>query len=207
MTPVILGTVAAGLFLIGRLDQAIELSHRRMLSIALAGITGSWLLRWRLGPQEIFSRLFLAIILGCLLLACITDLAICQVHNFVWWFGGIAAGLLLLTEIRRKSGIIGSLLPELLVFCVIQLVLFSRLYGRADCYAFCVCAGAEAGLGFGIMGFLQHMFFAFLLLAVVQAFRKNITRKGSLKRPVPFIPYITTAFYLLLFFWNSSGSR
>lgn len=199
MTLVILGTVAAGLYLIKRLDQAIELSRRRILVIALAGFTGNGILRWRLGPQELFPRLLLSVVLGCLLLACVTDLAIYQVHNFVWWFSGIAAGLLLFVEIQRDIGITGSVLPELLAFCVIQIVLFGRLYGRADCYAFCVCAGAEVGLGMGIVGFLEHMILAFLLLTVVQAFRKNISRKGNLKKPVPFLPYITTAFYLLLF--------
>lgn len=198
MTLVILGTVTAGLYLIKRLDQAIELSRRRVLAIALAGFTGNGILCWRLGPQELFSRLLLSVILGCLLLACITDLAIYQVHNFVWWVSGIAAGLLLFVETRRVIGIAGSVLPELLAFCIIQIVLFGRLYGRADCYAFCVCAGAEAGLGMGIADFLKHMILAFLLLTVVQAFRKNISRKGNLKKPVPFLPYITTAFYLLL---------
>lgn len=199
MTLVILGTVAAGLYLIKRLDQAIKLSRRHMLVIVLAGFTGNGILCWRLGPQGSLSRLLLSVILGCLLLACITDLAIYQVHNFVWWFSGIAAGLLLFVEIRRDIGIADSVLSELLAFCIIQIVLFGQLYGRADCYAFCVCAGAEVGLGMGIVGFLEHMILAFLLLTVVQAFRKNISRKGNLKKPVPFLPYITTAFYLLLF--------
>lgn len=198
MTLVILGTVAAGLFLIKRLDQAIELSHRRMFVIVLAGFTGNWILQRRLDPQELLSRLLLAVILGCLLLACTTDLAIYQVHNFVWWFGGIAAGLLLWVELRRVPAAVSNVLPELFAFCIIQIVLFSRLYGRADCYAFCVCSWTEAGLGMDIMGFLEHMFLAFLLLTAVQAFRKNISRKGNLKKPVPFLPYITAAFYLLL---------
>ena len=199
MTAVILGTVAAGLIVIGWLDQTIELSRRRMLLIAIAGIMGNWLLIWRMESQDFSSRILMAVILGCLLLACVTDLAICQVHNFVWWFGGIAAGLLLWAELKRAPVAVSNVLPELITFCVIQFVLFSRLYGRADCYAFCVCAGTEAGRGMGMRDFLEHMLFSFLLLTVVQAFRKNISLKGNLKEPVPFLPYITAAFYLLLF--------
>lgn len=199
MTAVILGTVAAGLIVIGWLDQTIELSRRRMLLIAIAGIMGNWLLIWRMESQDFFSRILMAVILGCLLLACVTDLAICQVHNFVWWFGGIAAGLLLWAELKRAPVAVSNVLPELITFCVIQIMLFSRLYGRADCYAFCVCAGTEAGLGMGMRDFLEHMLFSFFLLTVVQAFRKNISLKGNLKEPVPFLPYITAAFYLLLF--------
>lgn len=198
MTLITLGIVAAGLRLIRKMDQVIELSGGRILVIVLAGISGNWFLIRRMGAQELLSRAFLAVILGCLLLACVTDLAICQVHNFVWWIGGTAAGLLLWVESRGVPAAVSNVLPELLVFSVIQIVLFGRLYGRADCYAFCVCAGAFAGLGLGFTEFLQHMILAFLLLTVVQAFRKNISLKGNLKKPVPFLPYITTAFYLLL---------
>lgn len=198
MTLITLGTVAAGLYLIEKMDQVIKLSAPNILVIVMAGVLGNWLLIWRMGPQELLSRVFMAVILGCLLLACVTDLAICQVHNFVWWIGGAAAGLLLWAELRGAPAAVSNVLPELFAFCVIQIVLFGRLYGRADCYAFCVCAGALAGLGLGFMEFLQHMILAFLLLTVVQAFRKNISLKGNLKKPVPFLPYITTAFYLLL---------
>lgn len=198
MTLITLGTVAAGLRLIGKMDQVIELSGRKILIIILTGISGNCLLIWRIGLQERIPRMIMAVILGCLLLASVTDLAICQVHNFVWWIGGTAACLLLWVALRRTPAAVCNVLPELFMFCVIQIVWFGRLYGRADCYAFCVCAGAEAGLGLSFMGFLGHMILAFLLLAVVQAFRKNISRKGNLKKPVPFLPYITTAFYLLL---------
>lgn len=42
------------------------------------------------------------------------------------------------------------------------------------------------------------MVIAFLLLTVVQAFRRNIGRRGSLKRSVAFIPYITVSFWILI---------
>lgn len=197
MIAVILGTVAAGLFLIGRLDRTVEFSGRVKAAIALAGMAGSMLLNRKPEPG-LLPRLLLSLFIGCLLLACVTDLAICQVHNFVWWVAGSAGGLLFFERLRRVPEGNGHLVSELAVFCVIQLVVFGRLYGRADCYAFCVCAVMEAALGIGLKGFLVHMLFSLGLLTAKQAVRKNIGHDGNLRRPVPFLPYITAGMYLML---------
>lgn len=132
----------------------------------------------------------------CFLAACVEDCRTCEVHNLLWWISGAAAGLLLL-----KSGISQSLLWELAAFCLFQIILFARMYGKADCYAFCVCAAAEASAGFGLQGYLIHMAIAFGILTVIQMLRRNINRKGNLKRAVPFLPYITVSFglFFLLF--------
>lgn len=193
MSPVILGIIAAGLWLIGCLDQNIEPGKRECAVVFAASAAGDVLNAAILGQGEFFARLSLSLIMGCLLLACITDIAICQVYNFVWWISGVAAVALL-----AGRGFAPSAVWEVLLFCVIQLTLFSRMYGKADCYAFCVCAAAEAGLGFGLAGFLMHMLVSFLLLVAVQAERRNIGSRGCLKSPVPFLPYITGAFYLML---------
>ena len=141
-----------------------------------------------------------AVIALCLLFACITDCITCQVYNFTWWISGAAAALLLGT---RKNGISLVCLGELGFFILLQLRLFSRLYGRADCYAFSVCAIAEAAAGLELAGFLVHMLGAFCLLALVQGMRRNIGKRGNLKRPVPFLPYITLAFWALLWYHYS----
>ena len=193
MSSVILGIIAAGLWLIGWLDRKIETGKRECAIVFVAGVAGDVLNGAILGQGEFFARLSLSMLMGCLLLACITDIAICQVYNFVWWISGIAAVALL-----AGRGFGNSTVWEVLLFCVIQMTLFARMYGKADCYAFCVCAAAEAGLGFGLVGLLMHMLVSFLLLAAVQALRGNIGSGGRLKRPVPFLPYITTAFYLML---------
>lgn len=198
MMPVIFGTVAAGLFLIGMLDQTVEFPGKVKVVIALAGLAGSVLLNRRPESGQLLPRLLLSLFIGCLLLACVTDLAICQVHNFVWWIAVSAGGLLFLERLRRGAEENGHLASELMVFCVIQLVVFGRLYGRADSYAFCVCAVMEAALGIGLKGFLVHMLFSFGLLAVKQAVRRNIGSDGNLRRPVPFLPYITAGMYLVL---------
>lgn len=141
-----------------------------------------------------------AVIAVCLLSACIMDWKTCLVYNVVWWISGTAALLLL---IRSRLTVDPENYFWLGVFAALQLEFFSRMYGRADCYAFIVCAIAGAAEGIGPAGFLIHMLLAFSLLAVVQAFRHNIGRDGNLKCPVPFLPYITLAFCTLLWYYNS----
>ena len=190
-----MGTIAAGLWLIGRLEQRIRPGKRERAVVFAACILGDVLSSLISGQGEFLTRLSLSLLIGCLLLACITDIAICQVYNFVWWISGAAVAVLF-TGRRLEA----SAVWEIMLFVVVQLALFARMYGKADCYAFCVCAIAEAGLGFGPAGFLMHMLVSFLLLAAVQALRGNIGSGGRLKRPVPFLPYITAGFYLMLVF-------
>lgn len=137
------------------------------------------------------------VLAGCLLFACITDCRTCEVYNITWWVAGGAASLLLW---NGKSGIEAGCLLELGFFILLQQKLFSRMYGRADCHAFSVCAVAEAAAGLSLTGYLLHMLLAFTLLAFVQGLRHNIGRKGNLRRPVPFLPYITLAFCALLWY-------
>ena len=193
MSAVILGTIAAGLWLIGWLDQKIETRKRERAIVFAAAFAGDVLSGVIFGQGELFARLSLSLLIGCLLLACITDIALCQVYNFVWWISGAAAAALM-----TGRGFGAFTVWEVLLFCAIQMTLFARMYGKADCYAFCVCAAMEAGLGFGLAGFLMHMLMSFLLLAAVQSVRRNIGSGGRLKRPVPLLPYITAAFYLML---------
>lgn len=195
---VILGTVCAGLFLIEKLDQEICFPKKVKAVIVLAGMVGTILIQLKVEPGQLLSRLLLSLFIGCLLLACVTDLAICQVHNFVWWIAGTAGGLLFVERFCAAPMENEFMASELMVFCVIQMVVFGRLYGRADCYAFCVCAVMEAALGIGLKGFLAHMLFSFGLLAVKQAVGRNIGFDGNLRRPVPFLPYITAGMYLVL---------
>ncbi|MDE7044462.1 MAG: hypothetical protein K2O97_05510 [Acetatifactor sp.] len=135
------------------------------------------------------------IILWCsLLYGCITDIKSQLVYNFTWWFGGLAAGGLLWESLC--AGQAAAVLGHLTVYMALQLGLFARMYGRADCYAFCVCAIAEASLGKGFSDHLVLMLLALFLLFPVQLLRRNIARNGNLKRPVAFLPYIATAFAL-----------
>lgn len=141
--------------------------------------------------------LFWGVLAVCLLLACIMDCRTHEVYNVIWWAAGAAAALLLP---ERKDGADIGVLWELFFFILLQLTLFTRMYGRADCYAFSVCAVAEAAVGLSLTGYLLHMLISFLLLAFVQALRHNIGRGGNLLQPVPFLPYITLAFWALLWY-------
>lgn len=207
MIPVILGTAAVGLILIGRMDRAIKPTTGTMTGVLAAGLAGSGLLGWLFGPGEFFSRLLLALVMGCLLLACVTDVVMYQVYDFVWWLSGAASAILLWKRLWVTDDIRSGLgvLFGLTTFWLVQLLVFGRLYGKADSYAFCVCAAAEAGLGMGPELIVTHMVFAFGMLVPVQFICKNITLRGNLKKPVAFVPYITAGFYLLLFFAKIYG--
>lgn len=133
----------------------------------------------------------------CLLAACVTDCRTREVYNVIWWISGAAAAVLLGWNGKAAYG----LLPELFLFCVIQLTVFSKMYGKADCYAFCVCAAAEASEGMGFFEFLAHMTLAFGILTVVQLLRRNVDGRGNLRCPVPFLPYIALSFGVLFLFF------
>lgn len=137
------------------------------------------------------------VIAVCLLFACITDCKSREVYNVTWWIAGAAAAMLLLAEMDRLDM---AFLLELGFFILLQLSLFPKMYGRADCYAFSVCAVAEAAAGLSLAGYFLHMLVSFILLAFVQALRHNIGKGGNLRQPVPFLPYITLAFWALLWY-------
>lgn len=143
---------------------------------------------------NIWQSIGLGIVFGTLLFACITDYTQCQVYCFIWWIAGSVVIVWLAVMMSK-----GEQIPwlELVVFCIIQELLFSKLYGKADCHAFCVCAVMYALLEKGMLCYLLHMALSLLLLTCVQWRRGNITRSANLKIPVPFIPYIVLAFLLL----------
>lgn len=198
-----LGTVAVGLSLAKRFDREIYLDRRAIAGVMGLAVLAAGLLRWTCGREALLSRLLLSEVLGCLLFACITDLIMCQVYNFAWWISGMAVGGLLWQQWKESGTMVR--LPELLLFCTLQLLLCVRLYGRADGYAFCVCAGVQAGLGMGMEAYFMHMTVAFILLILIQAFRKNIGSRGRLKRPVPFLPYVATGLLIMLIFHKICG--
>ncbi len=198
MTAVILAVAGGGLFLIRRLDQDIRLSGRGRLTLAAAAWLGDLVIGRSAAWQERPVRICMAVVVGCLLLACVTDLRICQVYNFVWWVSAAAGMGMLAGTAGRGSAAARGAIPAFLLFCAVQGAVFSRLYGRADCYAYCVCALTLTALGRGMTAFLLHMLSSFLLLCVVQIGRNNVGRDGNLKQPVPFLPYITAGFYLAL---------
>lgn len=144
--------------------------------------------------------LWLGVVAGGLLFACFTDLRCRQVYDYTWWIIMTAGASLL----YRTLSLHPSVLWQLLIFLLLQRFLFDRFYGRADVYAFCVCALTEGSLDMGLKWYLLHMGTALLLLAVVQGIRRNIGRDGNLKTAVPFLPYIVVSFWGSIFLFLCS---
>ncbi len=205
MTLIIPAVAAAGLWIIYKTDPCfwVRIScGKKILVIMASGTASGALLRWIFGREDFLKTALIEVFAGCLLLACITDLLSCRVHNFVWWTGAAPCAALLWRRLWECAGWEEgrNILAELTVFWLIQLFVFAKLYGKADCYAFCVCAVAEAGLGMGAEAFAAHMSFAYLLFVPVQIFKKNAGAGGRLIRPAPFVPYIAFGFLLVLIF-------
>lgn len=138
-------------------------------------------------PREgMVSRILTCLLLGLLLLACLTDLVGCFVYRFVWWFAWTCGILLLLQTDSFRPGSMMTLGS----FILLQEVWFAGMYGRADCHAFVACALLEVALGAGMLELLLHMAVTFGLLALVQGLRGNIAKNGTLIVPQPLLPYI-----------------
>ena len=212
MTGVILGMVGAGALIIRKWDAGLPLDRQRQFYILAASVLEGNIIMLLTEGEPGYVRFLLSVIGGSLLLASVTDILLCQVHNFIWW-PALAAALILLGSrccrhcLYEAGAFSWDRLLSLVVYVLVQLVVFGRMYGRADSYAFCVCAVAEAAGGMDIMGMLVHMFLAYSILVPVQAWHRNIDKKGNLIRPVPFLPYIAIAFWAVLFWggWQIYG--
>lgn len=148
---------------------------------------------------------------------CVTDHLTCQVYDVFQYMGVAAAGYLALTasghpkvvvsghlafnatvDVAGNGGVDAAIGLSILLFALLQYVLFMRLYGKADGMAFLVSALAEASLGYDVQMYLLHMILSYLLLSLVQGLKRNIGGKGRLKKPVPFLPYITVTFWIVM---------
>lgn len=160
-------------------------------------VEGSLICGKGMGNLKGYAMLGMAVFGGCLLMACAADCTCYAVYNYIWWVAGAAAigvWCLCKQENRRETEVM-----SLLLFAVVQEFFFCKMYGRADCHAFVVCAIAEDALGMNMRDFLLHMLLAVLLLAIVQGKSHNIGADGNLKKTVPFLPYITGSFWGMLF--------
>ncbi|MDE6673681.1 MAG: hypothetical protein K2K19_02545 [Acetatifactor sp.] len=133
------------------------------------------------------------LVLAVYLTVCvITDRQTCKVYDCLQLPAAVfGAALCLLRPVPVSGG------TALIGFALLQYFLFMRLYGRGDGMAFQICSLYVIGAGGGPQTLLLHMAASFALLGIVQLMRGNINRKGNLKIPVPFLPYI--AFSLLCF--------
>lgn len=120
------------------------------------------------------------------------DILLKQVTDVVHYLGLLGGGILLLQAFpQSRVGV------ELIIYVVIQYIVFRKMYGHADVVVFVLCALFFAATGRGIDVYVGHMSLAFGMLALVQTFRRNIGRDGNLKQPVALVPYITCSFLLI----------
>lgn len=134
--------------------------------------------------------------LGIYLLVCtVTDTLLCQVYDMMQYLGVLGGIIWLLTQ--KPEPRIGY---SLIFFALLQYIVLIHMYGKADGMGYCICSLYLAGAGMDIEGYLYHMIISFCLLAVVQGFRGNISRKGNLKRAVPLYPYICVGFITMWIF-------
>ncbi len=134
-----------------------------------------------------------------------------KVYRALWWPGNLLGILPVFDALSKKSRYGFGAAAGIMVFIIIQNVLFKRTYGPADvrCFNFVsVMMGGWIAQTFeegstnilyfadGMTEVLKNCFvimtMAYLLLIFHQLIRKNI-KSFRLKKKVPFIPYIYTA--------------
>lgn len=188
-----IGLTVLGLMRIGRRDvnwniclSAGEKAFWGLLCVLTEiGVLGLWMCR---RVSAVYCLLGFDTFCGCLLAACVMDVKEKMVYRFVWVAASVAA-----VEYLLLQPVFGSV-TEYLLFAALQQCLFSRLYGRADCYAFSVCALVWMADGETFRTCVLHMAISFILLATVQLLRGNVHKNGRLRDPVPMLPYIAVGF-------------
>lgn len=195
------GTIVLFGFLTARYEgeKYGECLRRYWVGTAAAGLCMAAALRIAFcggsGCREVFLYALAAgVLAGSLYFGCLTDISRYVVYDFCWYLS-LAAMFGIWIQRTGKIRDLWSLM-ELGAFFAIQQILFARLYGKADCHAFCVLAMFGSILGTGMEGFFRHMILAYGFLILHQGYRRNIAKNGTLKKPAPFLPYITAAFFV-----------
>lgn len=165
---------------------------------------------WMIGVVETVTLCMFGILL---IHAAMEDHKYKHVRRYVWYIAGMIGGVLYYLNAFTACGQMGiiihrqykrewELLAEILCFGLLQLRLFSKLYGRADSYAFICCSMVLSAFGDGMLAYLLHMLVAVALLGIVQLAYGNVGKDGNLKIPVAFVPYITVSFFICVFTRN-----
>lgn len=126
---------------------------------------------------------------GSLMAAAYSDRQIKQAYDFYFYIAGVSGIITMLVAEVSIRDCIG----DIVIFILLQWLLFRRMYGPADCFAFSVCALFFAAWRQDMLGLLYLMALTFIILTPVQLIKKNVNKKGNLKEPVALIPYITVA--------------
>lgn len=133
-----------------------------------------------------------ALSLACMTFAVVSDFTMKYAYRFCWYGVYAVCGLLGMRSFLSELGV------ELGIFFFLQFLWFRRFYGRADCHGFFAGACILFLHGGNLWDYVMQMAYAFGLLFVIQLFRKNINRRGNLKEPVAFLPYVAAGLLLRL---------
>lgn len=151
----------------------------------IAGVSGAFIAR-----QEGFAQqIVICVANAVLLFAAYTDNKKQEIYRITW---ALPMGIALMGMPHTKEAMLG-----LVFFATLQLLLFSRFYGKADSFAFCLCAGALSTVNGKPLDYLIQMLIALVLLLFINLWKHNVDRKLKLKKPVPFIPYIYTSWIII----------
>lgn len=145
-----------------------------------------WLLQ---GQQPEPETLLQAFEISALLLAAWLDHYVQNIPDMVY-VPGFVSGTAWLIQQHPSVEVIVSLI----VFVVMQAVIFRRLYGGSDCLAYSLCALYFAGAGGLLYDDLVFMLVTVGIETVVQIVHHNLDfRCGRLKKPVAVIPYMAVS--------------
>lgn len=182
-----------------RLDwgQKMEMSAKTWILFGIGGLllTDLWVKIAR--NQSVLIQVAWLVICSYFLSSALVD----SMSHYVYdWFQiwGMAAAVYLALQQSGSSFDRIRIGGSLIIFAILQAGIFMRLYGEADGMSFLVATLVESSLGYGIRMYLLHMIVSYLLLALVQICKKNVGGRGSLKKPVPFVPYILFGFYIVV---------
>ena len=174
-------------------EHGIDLSKRVLVMICLGSWIAARICFLVAGEESLGVQIGWLILQVCFLSSSLTDHMTCQVYDVFQYVGVfVAASLLAVSACNISIGI------SIVIFALLQYLVFMKLYGKADGMSFQVAALALASRGYEMDMYFLHMIAAYLLLSVVQGIRGNIGVRGKLKEPVPFLPYITIGFWLIL---------
>ncbi len=162
----------------------------------------------KIGGKDFAQYVLIMIFTAALGHAAVMDGRYQRVRRGIWLWAGAAAVLLFAIRMKEREEELCSAFLEIVVFISLQFLFFSKMYGRADCFAFS-CSGIFLGaFGGGIRECLLHMLLSIGILGAVQLCRGNVNRHGNLREPKAFIPYIFVAL-LLIALWlipHTAGS-
>ncbi len=168
------------------LDSAV---YKKILfySAAVGGWIEMFLRHWGW-----YGQLACGVLAAYLLVAAIQDDQTYEVYDFLHILA-VPTGVIFIVISPSGEKII-----SLAIFAVIQIGIFMRMYGAGDGLVFLVCAVYESRFGKGLSTYLLHMAAVFVVLLVVQGIRRNINKKGNLKKPVALVPYIAATVWFFL---------